>query len=274
MARDFSKNTANFMSLGLGAIVPALAGSSQVSIHAFVTVDTFTANQTACNDFFVAYFNDGDGAINLYFRTSGGTNLFAFSGRSSTTDGLQTAIGTTALSTGTQYSLGVVIDYANDRIRLFVNGAQEVNAAVTFGQTVLTQSGGTTGFVDMIGCLSNATGTAAFNTTRQMDGRISELSVFTSDIGLAGMEMLSDGFAADMIGPVPAIYFPLLGDDSPERDHYGGKSGTINGTIAQADHPRIIYPVAPRFIFPVTVTPTFRAPWTTRSRSIIGGGVR
>ena len=274
MARDFTKNTANFMSLGVGSIVPALAGSSQVSLHAFVTVDTFTANQTFCNDFFAALLQNGSAALVPFFRTSTGSNLLACAARSSSVDAVQIVVGTTSLATGTQYSLGVVIDYANDRIRLFVDGAQEVNAAVTFGQTTLTQSGGSTTQVDMIGCFSNPTGTAALSTTRQMDGMISELSIFTSDIGLAGMQMLSDGFAADTIGPAPAIYFPLLGDDSPERDHYGGKSGTINGTIAQADHPGIIYPVAPRIIIPSAVAPAFRVPWATRSRSIIGGGIR
>lgn len=272
MARDFSKNTANYMSLGINTIVPVLAGSSQISIHAFVTVDSFTASVTFCNDILSFFFGQGSVAGVLLFDTSSGNNRLRAGGRSGTSDIFLGAISPTNLSTGVQYSVGCVFDYAGKRIRLYVDGVQTTNTTVLFANATLTQTSGTNTTYDGIG--AGFLGGGPINANRQMDGRISELSIFASDIGLAGFQMLSDGYAADMIGPPPAFYFPLLGDDSPERDHYGGASGTITGSIPQADHPRIIYPVAPRMIFPVTVTPAFRAPWATRSHSIIGGGIR
>ena len=273
MARDFSKNTANYMSLAINQLVSTLAGASAVSIHAIVTVDTFTASVSACNDLVNGFFNGGLNAMAVFFDTSSGNNRVRAIGRSVSTDASQGTTGTINLSTGVQYSIGAVYDYPNDKIRIFVDGVQDVNTTVAFANNTLTAGGTANVTTDNIGSVASG-GSVPVSTTRQMDGRISELSIFDVDIGLAGFEMLSAGYAADMIGPAPKFYFPLLGDDSPERDHYGGASGTITGTVAQADHPRIIYPVAPRFIFPVTVTPTFRAPWTTRSRSIIGGGVR
>ena len=273
MARDFTKNTANYMNLGVNAMLPSLAGASAVSIHAFVTVDTFTASTSACNDLVNGFFNDGLNAFAVFFDTSSGNNRVRAIGRSVSTDASQGTTGAINLSTGVQYSIGCVFDYPNDRIRIFVDGVQDVNTAVAFANNTLTSGGASNITSDNIGSVASG-GVVPVSTTRQMDGRISELSIFASDIGLAGFQMLSDGYAADMIGPAPTFYFPLLGDDSPERDHYGGLSGTITGTIAQADHPRIIYPVAPRLIFPVTVTPTFRASWATRSHSIIGGGIR
>ena len=272
MARDFSKNASNYMSLGINTIVPVLAGSSQISIHAFVTVDSFTSSASLCNDILSFFFGQGSLACVLLFDTSSGNNRLRAGGRSGTGDIFLGAIGATNLSNSVQYSVGCVFDYPNDRIRLYVDGVQDANGAAPFGNSTLTQTTGINITHDGIG--AGFLGSVPVNTTRQMDGRISELSIFGSDIGLAGFQMLSDGYAADMIGPAPSFYFPLLGDDSPERDHYGGASGTITGTIAQADHPRIIYPVAPRMIFPVTVTPAFRGPWATRSRTIIGGGIR
>ena len=272
MARDFSKNASNYMSLGINTIVPVLAGSSQISIHAFVTVDTFPASVTFCNDILSFAFGQGSAAGVFLFDTSSGNNRLRAGGRSVNTDGFQSVTGGTNLSTGVQYSVGCVFDYPNDRIRLFVDGVQDANTAVTFANTTLTQTSGTNTTHDGIGAGFSGAVPASLN--RQMDGRISELSIFASDIGLAGFQMLSDGYAADMIGPAPSFYFPLLGDDSPERDHYGGASGTITGSIAQADHPRILYPVAPRLILPVTAAPAFRAPWATRSHSILGGGIR
>lgn len=262
MARDFSKNTANYMSLGINAIVPTLAGSAQISIHAFVTVDTFTASSTFCNDILSFAFGQGSAAVVFLFDTSSGNNRLRAGGRSVNTDGFQAVTGATNLSTGVQYSVGCVFDYTNDRIRLFVNGAQDANTAVTFANNTLTQTAGTNTTHDAIG--AGFSGAVPPSTTRQMDGRISELSIFASDIGLAGFQALSDGYAADTIGPSPTFYFALLGDDSPERDHYGGLSGTITGTVAQADHPRVIYPVAPRIIIPRAVT-------TNRRRRILCG---
>ena len=273
MARDFTKNTANYMFTGVNTFVSSLAGSSAISIHAFVNVDTFAASVSACNDIVNGFFNGGLNAFAVFFDTSSGNNRVRAIGRSVSTDASQGTTGAINLSTGTQYSIGAVFDYPNDKIRIFVDGTQDVNTTVSFANTTLTAGGSANLTTDNIGSVGSG-GSVPVSTTRQMDGSISELSIFASDIGLAGFQMLSDGYAADMIGPAPSFYFPLLGDDSPERDHYGGASGTITGTVAQADHPRIIYPVAPRMIFPVTVTPAFKNYWLQKSRSLIGGGVR
>lgn len=242
MARDFSKNTSNHMSLGAASVSPLLHGSAAISLAAWVNIDSFTAATAFCNDVLALSFSTDTASAVLLFDTTSSVNGVKVFARAESSESGQTAKGTTSLSTGVWYHVGCVIDYANDRIRVYVNGSQEVNQAVSFTATSFTgaTSGGTK--PDGVG-VDFAAGGSPTSTTRQMDGRIAEVGIWSSDIGDGNFAALADAISPSLIRPATlAVYMPLNGRNSPERDLVGGLSGTITGTIPYADHPRVIMP--------------------------------
>lgn len=79
--------------------------------------------------------------------------------------------------------------------------------------------------------------------TRYMDGLISEMGVWNVALDAADIDMLADRFSPLMVKPSGLLhYYPLIGNNSPETDFVSGLNLTMNGTVAKASHPRIIYP--------------------------------
>lgn len=247
MARDFTKDTANRMSLGTGGLGSLLNGASAVSFSAIVTLDTITSGS---NNNRVINWVINAATAGGYLAVHNGTSAVVRVGaRSSVADGFQTANGTTVLSTGTEYQIGGVVDYANDRVRVYVNGAREANATVTFAATSYTH--GTPTAVDSI----SGDNIPPSSTSPQVDGRISEVCIWSGDIGDDGFAQLGDRISAVLVRPNLIVdYLPLMGANSPERGWFGLLSGTITGTVAKADHPRIILPRGSRTRKLVTAT--------------------
>ena len=233
MARDFTKNVSNFIGLGVNKLAPLINGASKISFHAIVTYDSLDTAADNYNRVVNCLLNGNAAAFTA--GTSITTPKLRIGGRSVSTDSFQAVNGTTTLVTGTEYSIGGVLDFSGDAIRVYLNGVQEASTAVTFGNATFTNA--TPTGQDSIGWAEG------MSTTQQVDGRISEVAVWKGDITTAGFERLNARFSADRISPELLVaYFKLLGVSSPERDIRGGLSGTITGTVAGASHPRMIYP--------------------------------
>lgn len=238
MARDFSKNTSNYMTIGVGALGPILNGAGAISAHAIVTGDTLDATSVDDNRILSIAIDGASSALRLH--TKGDVNKrLNVAGRSVITDALQSVEGTTTMSTGTEYSCGGVLDIAGDKIRVYLNGSQEANTAVTFNNATYTH--GTPTDSDRIGADMT---TPPFATHFQWDGSIAEVAVWAGDIGTDGFYQLNKRISALLVRPDLLIFYaPLWGKASPEPDIVSGKVGTITGTVAQRDpHPRIYWP--------------------------------
>lgn len=235
MARDFTKNTSNLMNIGADVVGPLINGAASVSFHCFGTFDSF---DTGTNDNAVYHSALGSSLSNILVMISGGSVL-RIGGRSEAGDSFQSADSTTTITTGSLWSLGAVLNFAGDKIRIYVNGTQEADTTVTFGGSTYTHTTASAG-TDRIGARVT---TPLTLTSDQTDGRISEVAIWSTDIGSAAFASLADGYAAPLVAPpkLLVVYFPLLGNSSPEPDLRNSKSGTITGTIAKADHPRILY---------------------------------
>lgn len=237
MARDFSKNTSNYMSLGLNTVGPLLHGFAHLMFSAQINADSFDVTSFS-NPILWIYIN-GTSEGMIISATSG---ILQVSARSQAADPLRTRTGTTTLSTGVTYQVGGIIDIGGDTITPYVNGVAEGGGAASFGAATYTQGTPSAGRLDSIG--ASISGSVPASTARQFDGRISEVGLWASSTAFTAGDMLSlVEHSPELVRPSDLkVYFGLLGDSSPERDYWGGLSGTITGTVAAADHPPIIYP--------------------------------
>lgn len=239
MARDFTKNTANYINLGTATINGLLSGASAVSIHVLANFDSTSTTSTSNNRMFNSQINGSSAGLSFNIDNNGvpGERRLRVVGRSTTADSAQAKVGTTDLSLSTWYSLGGVLNFTGDTITPYVNGAAENGGAATFGSNTYTPGTPTTG--DVI----SGDVTAPSNSQYQIDGRMAEIALWNVDIGASGYLQLAAGFSALFVRPESLIfYMPIIGRYAPEIELISGKNGTVAGTLANADHPRIIYP--------------------------------
>lgn len=239
MARDFSKTSTNYMTIGVMALGPLFQGAAAISVAAWTNQDTFSNTGGANDNAILDVMITGTGTAGLRLCTdftSGARSRIA--GRSGTGDALQARNCTSPVTTGVWHHQGGVLDIANDTITPYFNGVAENAGAATFGNATYVQ--GTSTRSDQVGGADFLTA----GSSRQVDGRIAEVAAWTMDIGAAGFAMLADGMSPLFVHPEAlAFYMPLIGAFSPDLERINRIVGTINGTVAKADHPPIRYPV-------------------------------
>lgn len=242
MSRYFAKVATNVMSVGLGSagIGGLINGASKISVAAKVmAVDALAAFATGNG--IVGVKVDGASAgvfMCLDPVTASPNNRLRCIVRSVSTDAGQVCAGSTNLSMSTAYSIGLLADIAGDSLTSFINGAVDTGpTAVTFGNTTWTL--GTPTIDDSIG----QHGAALGDVNSYFGGNVSEVAVWTDDIGAAGHAAYNKDISPLQIMPDKLVfYLPLVGRVSPEPELVSKRVGTITGTIAQAAHPRVIRP--------------------------------
>ncbi len=263
MARDFSKNTSNYMRLGANALGALLDGAPGIACHCWANFDTIS---TTSGDNALMTIWGTNASMNFRMAVHDGTNpVFRISSRPVAAEAQRNAIGTTNLTIGTWYSLGASVDFVNDTITPYVNGAGEGATAAAFTATAYSTGTPTTSF-DSIG--SNGTPTAG----TQVDGRIAEMAVWGSTLTAAEFASLGNGVSALLIRPQSILlYMVLLGNMSPEPDRISGVSGTITGTVAKADHCRIIRPSQTRISLPANAATSSMSRGSSLTWKILSG---
>lgn len=232
MARDFTKNASNTMSLGTNALGPLINGARAISFGAIVKFDTLQAAASTNDRMLSGFIASNNG---LLLALNGSSSLLSVGGRSVTGEGFESSL-TFSVSANVEYHLGGVLDFTGDAIRSYVDGVEQADDAKTFDNSTYTN--GTPSVQDMIGASNQAPSTA-----HQVDGQISEVFLYKGDIGAEGFAQLGDRISPEMVRrELLVAYWPLLGNATPEIERINRKVGTISGTIAKAAHPRIIYP--------------------------------
>jgi len=238
MARDFSKNTANYLSLGTGTLGALLNALGAVSVHAWLYADTLS---TGANDNRSVTVKVSGSSAGVAMFVGGATAKFGIGGRSVVTDGFQSKSATTTFTSGAWHACGGVCDFAGDVVTPYYQGVAEGGGAVTFANPAFTYGAATNH--DMIGAADNAPG----STAQQFDGRIAEVAIWTVDIGANGFASLAKGYSPPFVRPDKLIFYAdLLGRGSPERDLRSGATGTITGSVPVYAHVPIIYPATGR----------------------------
>jgi len=230
MARDFTKNLSNYVTLGINGIGPLINGASQVSFSYWVKFDTFTAGS-------------GDGMFGVQMSNPGSRNVFMFSGKlvaggkSQATDTFRLVTGTSTLSTAVWYHVGIMYNYAVGNIIIYINGAVDANAIIsTWGSPTYVHSDSL--YPDFIG--SSSTIGFPTNAAQQLDGQMAELAVWKTQLNANDFASLTKGFTPNQIRPQSLVaYLPMTGSGTNIQEIVKANNGTIIGSIPAADHPRI-----------------------------------
>jgi hypothetical protein len=241
VARDFTKNTSNYMGLGVNALGPLLDNSSAISMAAWVQYDSQDVgvlNSRVINMFL-------DGTIPAMLIAADGAGNVIVGGRSGTADPatLFSTGNATVVDGVTWNAIGGVCDYVNNAVIAYVNGVG-VTTPNTFVFTTLSM--GTPTGADSIGSnLSN--GVNPTSTVPQVDGRIAEVAIWSTNIGASAFAALAIGISPLRISPETLeFYAPLYGLVSPEPDLSSGLQGTIGGSLPKATHARVIRDFGPQ----------------------------
>lgn len=232
MARDFTKDLANYLSLGSNQLGPLINGAAKVSIHVRVNFDSLETTNVTNDRMLVLLVDGGSTGIALATNDAGSGPKLRIQTRSVVGDTAQNVQGTTTLTTGSWLSLGALIDFAGDSVTPYYQGVSEGATGVTFGNSTYTH--GTPTGPDTIG----GAGAPPSATANQVDGRLAEIAVWNDDIGATGFALLGQGVSALSVRPdILVFYMRLLGDASPEPATISSVTGTITGSVPQAAHP-------------------------------------
>lgn len=241
MSRYFNKNTANYSSIGIGQIGALLNGAAKISWSMIMKpIDAFSTTGVNENSPFHIKINGLSAGLicSVDANTSAGNGKLRVGARSQSADALQNVNGATTLALNTQYTAGGMINIGGDTITVYLNGAVDAGpTAVTFGAATWTLAAATD--ADVIGGQIVTPPT----TVAQFGGNIAEFAIWIDDITAAGFAALHKGVSPLQVKPEALIaYWPLIGRVSPEPELINSKSATLTGTVAQAEHPRVIRP--------------------------------
>lgn len=254
MALDFVKNASNFLSYGVATFNPFLSGASKVVISALINADTFDTAVDNNNKILQISINGSSSGITFSVNAVGVNDLIRIAARSVSTDSLQALNGVTAITTGTWFHVGAIIDYAGDSLSTIVNGAVDTTSGVSFGNTTYTPGAPTV--TDRIGADSDT----PVLTPGQFDGRIAEIAVWTfsaaEDVLVADeLAALAKYFSPLMIRPSNLVFYePFISRQTTIPDKVNGIAGTITGTLNYADHPSTIFRHSRQSFVPSTQT--------------------
>jgi hypothetical protein len=234
VARTFTKNAANYVTLPASYWGSLLNGAGKVSVVARVFPRSYVGASNNNRVFTVQI--DGTnvtGLTLLFLAQTISTGRLRAGGRSLTADAFQTVSTGVDLGVNAWISIGALFNFTAGTITIYTNGALVTTGTPGgFGSTTYVQA--TPTVPDVLG------GSAAPppSTTDQFDGDIAEFAIYAGDITLDGHVAFNEGYTPDTIRPdLLASYIPLLPGVTTPQDYWQAQALTITGSIPEARHP-------------------------------------
>jgi Concanavalin A-like lectin/glucanases superfamily len=225
MSRVFTKNLANYMTLGTSGLGSLLSGAAVLSVHALITAHS-TDIGNGDNAIVTVLSNSTTIGVQLNLDGTVSPPVARINARSVSTDAKQSKSGATAVALQTPTFVGGVVDLAGDAVQVYRNGVLDGSASVVFANTTFTL--GTPLEGDTIGGYR----TPPVSTTDQFDGEISEVAIWTTGLTGPDFATLATGAAANTVQSGSLVYYvKLTGTASPEVPTVGTPLGTIVGTV-------------------------------------------
>lgn len=264
MARTFDKNTSNYVSWANNTIARSCSTFAKIAISVMIKPASFTTNKYRNVVFNSNITTGGLAGLWMSLHDGAGSAALVAGGRSQSSDSFQERVSTATLSTGVWTQIGAMLDIGGDTITPYVAGAASNGGAVTFGATTFTQTA-TTVTEKLSGLVAGAVN------TDHIDGDMAEFAVwrFSASDGLSAEEWaaLGKGISPGLVRPYALVtYNRIIGRASPEDAIHSAAApfffaplnesfyGTVNGTLAQAAHPPMVYPGRARVFPPAGVT--------------------
>ena len=223
MARTFVPASSNYLRDSSSAALSGLAES-------FTVAAWYKFSAAARQDAGVISIADGANKRHLlYFWNEGGTTqrLAMFSGNGATT--AQATVGPITPDTNWHLAVGIVS----------ATNSRQAYLDTTGGTADTTDVTGITGMSDyVIGqYFPSGSATAGF----YADGDMAEAAIWNVALTEAEITSLYRGASPQRIRAGALVsYVPIIGRASPEPDLVSGDALALNGTPAQAAHPRVI----------------------------------
>lgn len=224
-ARTFSKNTANYMSLGGSGLGSLLNGLAVFSVAARIRLGAGLSGGVNDNNIVGVIASGTTGGFALSIDGTG-TKLRC-SSRSVSTDARQALTATTVLTTGIDYYVGVVVNIGAKTITLYVNGVSDGTVGgLAYANAVWTL--GTPTDNDAIGGFQ----APPPSTSVQFDGEISQVALWNTALTAGNFATVAAGTAADAVAAANLLwYLKIDGLSSPELPTVGTPQGTITGSL-------------------------------------------
>lgn len=240
MARTFTKNLSNNVSLGNAAVGPLLQGCSGITFSSWIFPQTLNESTTAGDDLFFAYHSMGLAcfAIACSFSVSGVGDPVLGCRRAQGDTNHAVVAGTTIVTGQWQHIAGCITFGGAGKI--FVDG-QSISVTVVSGTAATTTAGA---FQHTAGTRPDALGaqfgdSGVVSTARQFNGQMAECGLWNIELSSAEIQSLYKGFAPPQVKPQNlTCYWPMIGRGTVIEELRNGKNGTIAGSIPNADHPR------------------------------------
>jgi hypothetical protein len=242
MARFFTKDVSNYVSLGAAAIGPLIDGAAAISVHAWVRPSALS-NPAGNNRVLSVKNGNGSGKTGLVLSMGNNTAgpVLRVVARSSDADTDQVKASTTALTAGNWWSIGAVADFSAGTLTPFLNGIAEGGGAATFGSATYVKG--------VVGTQEDLIGTnisPPSQTGPIWPGDLAEIAIWRSDIGASGFAALKSGYSAALISARTLVFhLPLWGRSLPEPEFRNGKTAQVFGATV-SDHPRLILASSPQ----------------------------
>lgn len=242
MSRIFTQsNGQQFLGLGVDGVGNLIQGQSAISWHGWLWLNSAVGSAENGNRILSAYVGGGNSSnVICNISKSGGTSgQLRVGARSQSADSFQKQFSTSVIPSGEWSSIGFVLDYANDRIKIYVGGVLETDAAAAFGSASYTHSSASLedSYSDQVNVSTS---------TLRLDGHFGEGAFFAGDIGDANFTALAGGAPADTISGFTLLsYIPVDGTSDPEPD-FGtpGLTTTLYGAPAQGLDPPVTNAIA------------------------------
>ncbi len=166
---DYNYANTDFGSIGVNVLGAHLNGAAGATISAWIKPELFQTTANNENTVMMVYVDNTKSGISLRidaFTSAGHPHVRIFA-RSRAADDSQTTVGTTDITTGDWFHVGVVADFTGDNIVTYTNGAAEGSAGATFGSDTYVTGPPTTALDEI----------AAVGTLLCFDGVIDEVRV-------------------------------------------------------------------------------------------------
>lgn len=162
---------------------------------------------------------------------------------SASNTGATTANTSTTYPTSTWFHAAAVFDVTTGTDRAaFLNGGGKVSNTTNRVPAGIDRTS--------IGLTDNTFATQPFGGTGT--GYLAGVGLWNTNLTDAEIAVLAAGVSPMLVRPGNLVsYWPLIGQNSPEIDLVGGFNMSIQGTLTQANHPRIYYPHGRQRYIPV-----------------------
>src|SRR5574343_153801 len=218
----------------INTVNTALNGAAAVTFAAWARFASTSSAAAADNRILHSYINGTAAGLVLNFdnNTSGWNVRIRGGCRAAAGDTTQQKTGDTNLSADTWYHVGAVFNVAADTITVYVNGAADGSASVTFTQSAYTAGTASATYVDSIGGQFNGASLVS-----ALTGRVADVAVWSADIGATGFARLAAGDRPNRVSPSSLrLFFPLYGISSEQNVVGSGTLTAVSSPTASA-HP-------------------------------------